>query len=173
MANIQIVTLMPEEWQHYKQIQLESLLTEPQAFTSSYAEVLQKSDSYWQERLVEAQSREKSYLLFAKENDRIVGMIGAYGPGGSEVVEIISVYVTQEKRGQGVGTALMTEILAEVGKGKTFRKAVLTVKKGQTAAVALYQNFSFQIVGEITGVMDDGNSYAAYIMEKDLVHSIK
>ena len=172
MANIQIVTLMPEEWQLYKQIRLESLLMEPKAFSSSYAEILQKPDSYWQERLAEAQSREKSYLLFAKENERIVGMIGAYGPEGSEVVEIVSVYVTQEKRGQGVATALMTEILEEVGKGKSFRKAVLTVNDSQTAAFALYRNFGFQIVGKISGIMGDGKSHAGYVMEKELGNAL-
>ena len=173
MANIQIVTLTPEEWPLYKQIRLESLLMAPEAFSSSYAEVLQWPDSHWQERLVEARSREKSYLLFAKENERIVGIIGAYGPKGSEVVEIISVYVTQEKRGQGVGIALMTEILEEVGKGKSFRKAVLTVNDGQIAAIALYRHFGFQTVGKITGIMGDGNSHTGYVMEKYLVQSIK
>ena len=173
MANIQIVTLMPEEWRLYKQFRLESLLREPHAFNSSYAEVLQRPDSHWQERLIAARVGNKSWLLFARENDQIVGMIGAFGPEKSEVVEIISVYVSPEKRGQGIATALMTEILEEVGKSETFRKAVITVNESQTAAVALYRYFGFQVVGEITGIMGDGNSYTGYIMEKDLAHSIK
>ena len=53
MAEIKIVTLAPEEWQLYKQIRLEALLNEPQAFASSFAEVMERPDSHWQERLIE------------------------------------------------------------------------------------------------------------------------
>jgi len=167
MANFQVVKLTPEEWQLYKQIRLEALKVEPQAFGSRYAEVLQRPDSHWQERLKEAQAGEKSWLLFAQENDRIIGMIGAYCEEGSDAVDIISVFVTKEKRGQGVASALMAAILKEVGKGGAFRKARLTVNAGQTAAVTLYRHFGFQIVAEQPGVLGDGNVYPGYIMEKE------
>ncbi len=172
MANIQIVTLTPEEWQLYKQIRLKSLWTEPQAFGSSYSEVVQRPDSHWQDRLIESREGKKGWLLFAKENGQIIGMIGAYCAAESDVVEIISVYVTKEKRGHGVAAALMTAILEEVGKGNVFRKAVLTVNAKQTAAVALYRQFGFQIIGEKMGVLGDGISYPGYIMEKEWDNSL-
>ena len=161
--------LSPEEWQLYKQIRLESLMVEPQAFGISYANNIQRPASYWQERLREAQSGEKSWLLFAKENDRIIGMIGAYRAEDNDVVEIISVYVTKEHRGQGVASALMAAILGEIDKGGAFRKVALTVNVGQTEAVTLYRRFGFQIVGEKNGVLGDGNAYTGYIMEKELL----
>ncbi len=141
---------------------------EPQAFSSQYTEVVQRPDSYWQERLIEAQTGKKSWLLFAKEDDRLIGMIGAYWPGAGDTVEIISVYVTQEKRGQGVATALMAAILREVSKNRTFQKAILTVNADQAAAVALYRHFGFQLVGEKAGIMGDGISHLGYLMEKEL-----
>ena len=165
MVNLQIITLTPDEWQLYRQIRLEALLLEPQAFGSSYADAVQRPDSSWQERLVEAQAGKKGWLLFAKESDRITGMVGAYRVDDSDVVEIISVYVTKEKRGQGVATALMAAILEEVGRSGIFRKAVLSVNADQTAAVALYRRFGFQIVGEKTGVMGDGLTHRGAIME--------
>jgi len=168
MANVQVVKLTPDEWRLYKQIRLESLLVEPQALASSYADVVKRPKSQWQERLIEARAGKKSWLLFAKENERIIGMIGAYIGEESDVVEIISVYVTKEKRGLGAATALMEAILTEVAKFGAFRKAVLTVNAGQTAAVALYRHFGFQIVGENTGVLGDGNSYQGYVMEMEL-----
>ncbi len=168
MTNFQVVQLMPEEWQPYKQLRLEALLLEPQAFSSRYASAIQNPDSYWQGRLVEAQAGQKSWLLFAKENDRLIGMIGAYAEEESDEVGIISVYVTKEKRGQGVATVLMAAILAEVGKKGVFQKAVLTVNADQTPAVALYRHFGFQIVGEEMEIQGDGNSHPSYIMEKAL-----
>jgi ribosomal protein S18 acetylase RimI-like enzyme len=170
MTNIQIVKLLPEEWPLYKEIRLESLLAEPQAFGSGYAEVHQRPDSYWQERLKDAQAGEKSWLLFAKENERMVGMIGAYCSEEKDGVEIIAVYVTREKRGRGIAGALMAAILEEIGRSNIHRKAVLGVNADQTAAVALYQRYGFQIVGEKEGVMGDGKLHTSYIMEKDLNH---
>jgi ribosomal protein S18 acetylase RimI-like enzyme len=168
MSNIQIVKLMPEEWQPYKELRLEALLMEPQAFASRYADAFQKPDSYWQERLAEVRAGKIFWLLFAKENDRLIGMIGAYCTEESDVVEIISVYVTKDKRGLGVATALMEAILAEVGKKGAFRKAELTVNADQIQAIALYRHFGFQVIEVKTGVLGNGNSYSKYIMEKKL-----
>ena len=169
MNNFQVVKLTPDEWRLYKQHRLEALLEEPRAFGSSYAEVLQRPDSHWQERLTEAQSGINSWLLFAKENAQIIGMIGAFRAEESDVAEIISVYVTKGKRRHGVANALMTAILDEVDKGNAVRKVVIGVNARQTAAVSLYQQFGFQIVGEKIGVMGDGMSYPSYVMEKELI----
>lgn len=166
MADFQIVKLAAEAWRQYKQIRLESLLREPQAFGSRYEDQILKPDSYWQGRLAEAQSGEKSWLLFAREGDRLIGMIGAYRAEEAGVVEIISVYVNREKRGLGVGSLLMSAILDEVIKPGVFQKAVLGVNKEQTTAVALYRRFGFQVVGEKTGVEGDGLAHTGYVMEK-------
>ena len=169
MPNFQILKLPPADWRLYKQIRLESLTEAPQAFSSSYAETLQRPDSHWQQRLIDAQAGEKSWLLFAKENDQITGMVGAFRPVDNPgVVDIISVYVTREKRGQGVASALMAAILAEVGRGGAIHIARLAVTTSQSAAVALYQKFGFQIVAETTGVLGDGIIHAGYIMQLDL-----
>ena len=172
MSNIQIVKLMPEEWQPYKELRLEALLMEPQAFSSKYTDAVQKPDSYWEERLTEVRNGKVFWLLFAKENDRLIGMVGAYCTEESNVVEIISVFVTKSKRRQGVATALMEAILAEVGSKGIFRKAELAVNTNQISAVALYKHFGFQIIEEKTGVMGNGNPCLEYIMEKELSHDV-
>ncbi len=171
MADIQIVTIAPDDWQQYRQIRLEALQAEPQAFTSPYEEAAQRPPSYWQERLSAARAGEKSRLLFAKENERIVGMIGSFSAGDSQVVDIISVYVTRDARRRGIASALMAAILQEAEQTGAYRKAVLTVNGAQTAAVSLYQQFGFQIVGELSGVLGNGNPFRGFVMEKELGHS--
>jgi ribosomal protein S18 acetylase RimI-like enzyme len=168
MEKVQIVILPPEKWQAFKQIRLESVVMEPQAFGSSYLNVAQRPDSHWQERLIEAQAGEKSWLLFAQEGEQTIGMIGACCVDVNGAVEIISVYVKKEKRGHGVAAALLATILEELGKKAAIRKAELTVNAHQTAAVALYRHFGFRIVREKTGVLGDGNTYSGYLMEKEL-----
>jgi ribosomal protein S18 acetylase RimI-like enzyme len=170
MAEFQVITLKPEDWQLYKQIRLEALLNEPQAFGSRYADALQNSNSYWQGRLAEAQAGIKSWLLFVKEMDQISGMIGAYCSDDNDVVEIISVYVTKKKRGQGFAAALMEAMVEKVSKVGAFQKAILAVNADQIEAVALYQRFGFGIVEEKTGVLGDGKTHKGYIMEKELIN---
>jgi len=168
MAAVQIVRLKPEEWQLYRQIRLEALLLEPQAFGSSYAENLQRPDAYWQERLAEAHTAEKGWLLFARMADKgIIGMVAAHAAGEKDEVDIISVYVRKEDRGGGVATALMAAILAEVCKEHTFQKAILTVNVDQNEAIALYRRFDFQIVAEENSVLGDGKLHPDYRMEKE------
>lgn len=169
MENLEIVKLLPEDWQQYKQIRLESLQVEPQAFIRSYQDALTLPDSYWQERLIEAQVGENSWLLFAKEHNRIIGITGAHRTEEPDVVEIISSFVKKERRGLGVSNALMTAILKEVSHSEIFRIARLVVNMDQTAAITSYHHFGFQIVGKKTRIMGDGKSHVDYVMEKDLV----
>ncbi len=168
MSNVQIVRLMPEEWRRYRKIRLESLREEPQAFGSSYADMAEKPDTYWQGRLAEAMQGEKSWLLFAQEGEHLIGMIGAFCNEAQEVAAIVSVYVSKESRGKGIGNNLMEGILFEIGKKKSIRKAVLGVNQEQRAAVELYRRFGFSVTGEREEVQGDGKSHRGYMMEKEL-----
>src|SRR5512146_1094479 len=98
LPGCQIITLPPEEWRAYRQIRLDSAATDPQAFGVYYADLLRRPDSHWQGRLADAQAGENSWLLFARDNERLVGMIGAHATEDPTVVEIIAVYVSPEKR---------------------------------------------------------------------------
>jgi ribosomal protein S18 acetylase RimI-like enzyme len=166
MTAYQIVTLAPDEWQQFRQIRLEALLAEPQAFGSTYDATLQRPDSHWRERLEQVQAGENSWLLFAREGERLIGMTGAFRAEESDTVEIYSVYVAKDRRGLGVGNALMTAILEAVCQPGIFRKAILGVNSNQSAAVALYRRFGFEVVAENTGIMGDGQPALGYVMEK-------
>ncbi len=168
MCDIQIVKLMPEEWLRYREIRLESLREEPQAFGSSSAVMAEKPETYWQGRLAEALQGEKSWLLFAQEGEHVIGMIGAFCDEAQVFATIVSVYVSKEARGKGTGKILMEGILSEIGKKANLHKVVLGVNREQIAAVELYRRFGFLITGEREEVQGDGKSPRGYVMEKEL-----
>lgn len=168
MTACEIVRLSPDEWLLYKQIRLEALKLEQQAFGSRYEDNLQHPDTFWRGRLEQAQAGTGNLLLFARKDDRLVGLIGTYADEEPGVVNVISVYVAAEARGQGIGAALMEAILAEVEKNGTFRKARLMVNADQAAAFNLYRRCGFEVVGEETNVLGDGLSHREYVMEKEL-----
>jgi ribosomal protein S18 acetylase RimI-like enzyme len=167
MSDFEIIKLPPDQWERYRNIRLEALREEPQAFGSSYAEMEQRSTAYWQGRLADAAQGETSWLLFAQEGERLIGMIGAFYDETQEAAHIISVYVSKAARGQGVGKALMESILSEIGKKEGIRNAVLGVNQEQTAAVALYRQFGFEVTGEMEEVQGDRKEHSGYVMKKN------
>jgi ribosomal protein S18 acetylase RimI-like enzyme len=168
MTKVEVLPLPPDDWQRYRDIRLEALKNEPRAFSSTYSASLQRPPEFWQGRLAEAAAGENSWLLFAQVEGQIIGLIGAFLSEEAQAAEIISVYVQPAWRRQGVGRVLMAAILEAVSQNPAVRKAVLNVNARQPGAVALYQDFGFQVTGEVEAVLGDGNVYPEYLMEKIL-----
>lgn len=165
---VEIVRLPPEQWRAYKDLRLEALKNEPQAFGSSYAGSLNIPDADWRTRLENAARGKGHWLLFAREKDALVGMIGAFIEDAPGIAMIVSVYVAKAARGRGISKKLMTAILAELTRSQSVETARLTVNKDQFAAVALYRGFGFKVLREEEAAMGDGKSYIEYVMEKPL-----
>lgn len=181
MDIIEIVKLLPDQWPVYRCLRLEALQNEPQAFSSTHATFVVKPDSYWQTRLNQAAAGESSWLLFAQpvnaltiggaaetpSTARVVGMIGAYRideePG---VAEIVSVYVTAQWRGKGVGRALMTAIIQTLSQEGSFHTLRLGVSDSQTAAQKLYRSMGFQVKESVQVTLADGQLHQEYVMER-------
>lgn len=168
MKPVQIVQLEPEDWPAYRALRLEALQTEPQAFGSTYADNLKHPEAFWQRRLQEAAEGQPGWLLFARADDQLVGMIGAFADNDPTVVHIISTYITPAYRGQGISKALMRAILEAVSQPGTFETARLTVNVQQIPALRLYEQFGFQTVATERAPMGDGLLYDEYVMEKPL-----
>ena len=169
---VQIVRIPVSEWAAYRELRLSALREEPAAFSSTFEDSLARPESFWQDRLTEAAAGH-SCLLFARCQDRLVGMIGAI-PDGSEpyTAVIISVFVARDFRGRGIGTLLMDTILKEL-KVDGFRKAILSVNAGGISAVNLYLKSGFTITGQETGQMGNGQIHTCYRMEKNLGDQVK
>jgi ribosomal protein S18 acetylase RimI-like enzyme len=178
METVEFFLLPPEDWQAYKQIRLEALQDAPQAFGSSYAESVQRPDAFWQQRVAEAfgagagPTGQKSWLVFARLGNQIVGTIGAYisdeaaQSGTADTAQIIGVYVRPAARGKGIASALMEAIQREVTRSGSIRRLTLGVNVQQAAALALYRRSGFTITGSVRMRMGDGNEHEEYLMEK-------
>ncbi len=162
--NIEITNLKPEEWQDYKKLRLESLQNEPQAFGSSYEDNLQKPDEYWKMRLENVFAK-KDFLLFAKKNGVLVGMVGAMiDDSHLSNAAVISMYVKKEARGKGVAKKLIVDLLNQL-RLNGIQKVELAVNKEQTAAVLLYKKLGFTVFKEEESMMGDGKYYKELSME--------
>jgi ribosomal protein S18 acetylase RimI-like enzyme len=173
MNEIEITHLTVADWQAYRELRLEALRESPQAFGSSFHESVSRPDSHWQYRLEEAARGEEGWLLFARSGQKLVGLIGAYHDKvasqqlGTQVAEVISVYVTPAARGRGISKLLMQSIL-DVLKESGIHTARLDVNPDQIPALRLYQGFGFTTIDIEQRLLGDGDYHEEYIMEKVL-----
>ena len=162
---VKIVQLPVNEWQAYKTLRLEALKNDPQAFASSYQEIALKADSFWQSRLSEANQGRGNWLLFARENQSLLGMIGAFiDEAQKDTAIIISVYVARQARRRGIGKKLMAAILQAI-KNDGIKTARLEVSTEQIAAIQLYKNSGFKAVKTTQRLMGTGIYHDELLLE--------
>jgi ribosomal protein S18 acetylase RimI-like enzyme len=167
---VEIITLPPDHWLAYRDLRLRALLDSPQAFGTSYAEALQLPEAHWRMRLHDAATADTNWLLFARQGEALVGMIGAYvdSDNAPDTATVIAVFIVPETRGHGISTLLMDAILDALRENPTLHKARLAVNKHQTPALNLYQRSGFTIVGETPCLMGHGEIADEFLMEKNL-----
>lgn len=144
---IEIIIATPDVWQAAREIRLESLLRDPQAFGSTYAEAVDRTEADWRAWL----SRPGLTMLLARTAGQPVGIVGAlrdFDPDDRSVAMIVSMYVTATHRGQGVGRRLLQTILAALEDDPALIRAILHVSRVQLPAQRLYASLGFVPVGE-------------------------
>ncbi len=107
---------------------------------------------------------EGRHYLVAVEKGRVIG----YGGFWSIVDEghITNIAVHPDFRGEGVGKALVAELL-ETGRALKLEHFTLEVRASNTAAIALYEKLGFESAGERPGYYSKPRE-AALIMWKDM-----
>ena len=167
-ADFTITRLDPDAWQDYKILRLQALATDPQAFEASYDELRAKPDTYWTERIQDVVERRGSWLLFAKREQRLIGMVGALTADERHIANISAVFVAREARGLGIGTELMSALLSELRQERSIHRLRLYVNASQTAAVHLYDRLGFLIVETDRATYGDGQEHDGYVMERSV-----
>jgi ribosomal protein S18 acetylase RimI-like enzyme len=81
---------------------------------------------------------------------------------------IYGTFVDPAIRRSGVGRRLMTALLAELAAAPDVAVARLAVNAAQTAAVRLYEEIGFRVVGEEIVTLGDGQPHRELILDKVL-----
>ena len=83
----------------------------------------------------------------------------------ADELQLIELFVAPSARRRGVGRALMSALMRD-GAARGFRVAVLEVRRDNVSALALYDAFGFQLVGERKRYYADGED--AILMQRAL-----
>ena len=159
MDNIKIISLKPDNWKKYRNLRLKALKEEPQAFGSTYEDNNKHPDEYWQQRLEDTLTKKTQWLVFAKLNGILVGMVGGFAEKEPDNAHVIAVYVTPEARGKGISKLLMKELLTRIKTNNIIKKITVDVNLEQDVALNLYKNLGFQVIKRYRLVLGDGKEH--------------
>jgi ribosomal protein S18 acetylase RimI-like enzyme len=164
--------IAPNRWEDYRNLWLEALKETPEAFSADYETQSKVSESVWKERLNSVIQEDDAVMVFAKLNNKIIGMIGAYfddNPKFRHIATIWGAYVKPEYRKQGVATRMANILFEKISEKKDIKKIKTYSITNGHLAVNVYQHFGFDIIGISKEELRIGDSYFdVYIMEKRL-----
>lgn len=149
-SDIEIITATVNHWQAARDIRLEALLRDPQAFGSTYAENVERPDDDWRARV--SHSTRITFLAMAGQTP--VGIGGALhedDAGDPATGQITSLFVTPEYRQHGLGRRLMQAALDDLARDAAITRVILHVRRSQLPAQRLYASLGFVPVGEEDG----------------------
>lgn len=143
----------------YRQLRLEALEREPQAFTESAAEHQAMTLEKIRDRLVTV---DDSFVLGAFIDRQLIGMAGFFRQRGEKIRHrggIWGVYVSEECRGKGVGRALLAELIGLLQLLPGIEQVTLAVSRQNAGARTLYESLGFEVYGCEKGALKIGDEY--------------
>lgn len=143
----------------YQAIRLRSLQESPRAFLTSYEIENERSMEIVKQRL---QPEDGKFTLGCfSDSQELIGTVTFLRETNPKIAHkgnVYAVYVSPEYRGQGVGHALMTELIHRAREIPGLEQINLSVS-GSLAAKGLYQSLGFTVFGTERNAMKINGHY--------------
>jgi ribosomal protein S18 acetylase RimI-like enzyme len=157
---MEIRFLTADDSSEYGRLRLEMLETEPQAFSSSAQEHGSLSMDELRERIASPDGDQ--FVVGAFEGGRLWGAAGFHREKRLKVRHkgrIWGVYVSPEKRGQGLARKMLETVLQRASAVNGLEHVLLSVAAKQTAAIHLYESLGFECWGREPRGLRVGDEY--------------
>ncbi|RYZ60014.1 MAG: N-acetyltransferase [Proteobacteria bacterium] len=142
--NISYRVLRPADSTSYRNIRLEALRLNPEAYASSYEGALQMPKMFFE---VAMESGSRSQWVMGAFDDEVLIGIFAYSDENSFGIPaagtLLQMYVRESYRGKGLGQVLTVNILKEIFNSHPVEQVLLEVKDGNESAKAVYIKTGF------------------------------
>jgi len=155
-----IRVLQFDDWASWKELRKESILLCPEAFASSFEEECNLSDRQFQDWIT------RNVIFGAFIDDHLIGTAGFFQMELAKEKHrgvLFSVYVTPNKRHQGIAYQLVEHVIQEAK--KRVIQLHLKVVSSNTSAVNLYQRHGFEVYGtELRSLKYQDRFFNEYLM---------
>lgn len=141
---IRILNLSDAE--SYREIRLEALQNNAEAFASSYEEERDYPIEVYRKRL----QSEDAFTFGAFENEELIGTVTLVKEKKMKMkhrADIVAMYVDREKRGLGAGRSLLQAAIRKAKELEDVEKVQLCVVTTNETAKRLYASLGFEVYG--------------------------
>jgi ribosomal protein S18 acetylase RimI-like enzyme len=157
---MEIRLLTPEDAEEWARLRVESLQSDPEAFSSSAEDQQSLKMEDVQKRLGADPSG--FFIVGAFAEGELVGMAGFFreqGVKSRHKGRVWGVYVTRKWRGKAVGRKLLESVLERGAAIGGVEQILISVVTTQTAAASLYRSLGFQPFGREPRALKVGERY--------------
>jgi len=155
---MEIKLLEPSDAEDYFRIRLEALQDSPEAFVASYQEEKAQTSEKYRNSF---QSTE-SFTFGAFEKGKLIGTITLIREQRCKLrhrPNIVAMYVSPEKRGLGIGKALVLEAINKAKVLEGVEQVYLTVVTTNQSAKKLYSSMGFTVYATEKKALKFDNTY--------------
>lgn len=151
----------------FREIRIESSREAPESFRATEEEMRSKPIEEFERQLTGQDGTVQFVGAFAGES--LVGVAALFFESSQKLshkATVGSVFVTPSHRMNGIGRALLSELLTIAREDKKLSQLNLAVNTANTTAVELYKSLGFAIFGtEPNAAVVDGKSYDEHHMQ--------
>ncbi|MET3698866.1 ribosomal protein S18 acetylase RimI-like enzyme [Bacillus oleivorans] len=155
---MEIRRLTPFDAEIYREIRLEALKLNAEAYSTRYEDEIERPIKIYQERF----RSNYSFTLGAFESEKLIGTVTVIREQHLKLhhrVNIVAMYVKPHVRGLGIGKALMNEAIQRAREWEGVEQIHLTVVSSNESARKLYSALGFQVYGTEKQAMKLGDTY--------------
>ncbi|PLR93779.1 GNAT family N-acetyltransferase [Bacillus sp. T33-2] len=154
--NIRLIT--PRDAENYRNLRLEALKNNPEAFSSSYEEENEHAVEFFRARL----ESDEAFTLGAFEEEKLIGVVTLVKETKLKLkhrANIFAMYVSPANRGIGAGKRLMIEAIKKAQELEGIEQIYLTVMATNESAKKLYSCLGFETFGTDKRAMKVDHTY--------------
>ena len=132
-----------DEWPALRKVRLASLQDSPEAFWSSYEEMVDQPETFWRQRAASG----TLFLAWSRSGDPVGIAGGMRMDDRPEERHLISMWVSPEARGHGIAR-LLVDAVVDWARADGAQELSLWVVDGNERALRLYERLGFRLTGD-------------------------
>jgi len=156
---MEIRILDSKDAEMYRELRLQSLKENPEAFLTTYEMEKAKPLEQLQSNLIASDHR---FTLGGFIDNELVGIATFVRESNPKIVHkgnVYAVYVSPERRGKGIGKSLVQHLVMKAKQSDGLEQINLAVISNNHAAKRLYEKFGFVAYGTERNALKTGDQY--------------
>lgn len=156
---MEIRKLTPNDAEEYRFLRLEALQDSPYAFASSYQEEESQTAERYRKRFAPS---ENAFTFGVFEESQLIGAVTLIREQLIKLnhrAKLVAMYIKPEKRGYGLGHALVSKAIKQAYNLDGVEQIYLSVVTTNISAKKLYTTCGFEVFGQDKRALKFGSTY--------------